>query len=169
MANEAALGSTDEQGESAEAPAPRRRNRGKLVALIALLLSAAGGAGAYFAFEPQLGPEPRAETPAPPQYVNLEPFTVNLRDDGSSEHYLQLGLVYQVAASAPAEAMKLHLPAIRSAILLLLSSKAPSELATPEGKAKLARELLAAARAPLAGEDSTRGILAVHFSSFIIQ
>jgi flagellar FliL protein len=152
-----------------EAAAPKKPRRRKLFALLGALVLAAVGAGAFVALDPIEPGAPRPETPKPPQYVNLEPFTVNLRDEGAAAQYLQLGLVYQVAGGEPAEAMKLNMPLIRSSILLLLSGKTASELATLEGKGRLSAELLAAARAPLPGEGPGKGIAAVHFSAFIIQ
>ena len=66
---------------------------------------------------------------------------------------------------------------IRGKILLLLSSKSSTELAPVEAKTKLADEIVVAARATLPAapaaegeqKDAKKGILAVHFASFIIQ
>ena len=66
-------------------------------------------------------------------------------------------------------------PLLRSRALLLLTSKTTDDLATPEGKGKLAGELVTLARAALAAskspgaQNSERGVADVHFSSFIIQ
>jgi flagellar FliL protein len=168
-------------GEAEPRPKRALRRRYALLGLIALA-AAGGGTWQFMQDEPQpkaaaaaakgatAGKSEKAEPAKPPQFVALEPITVNLRADGSPEHYLQVGLTYQVATSPTADAMKLHMPVIRSNILLLLSAKAPKELATLEGKAKLSEELLAAARKPLPdGADPLKGIGAVHYSSFIIQ
>jgi flagellar FliL protein len=61
------------------------------------------------------------------------------------------------------------MPVIRSRMLLLLAAKTAEELATTAGKQKLMAELLAEARAPLAGDSPTRGVENVHFSAFVIQ
>jgi flagellar FliL protein len=165
---------------------PKKRGRGLLVALLGVLALAAAGAWllAKDEAEPKAAtadsPEAasadkpakpdRTEPAKPPQFVALEALTVNLREDGSAEHYLQVGVTYQVSGAQVADAMKLHMPVIRSNILLLLSSKAPKEIATLQGKTKLSEELLVAARQPLPGdEDSPKGVTAVHYSSFIIQ
>jgi flagellar FliL protein len=178
-----------------ETPPQKKRGRGLLYALLALLVLAAAGAwllagddphpqaaasdapDAARAEEPETPEKPekpakpaKAEPSKPPQFVALETLTVNLREDSGGEHYLQVGLTYQVSASEVAEVMKLHLPVIRSNILLLLSSKSPKQIVTVEGKTKLSEELLVAARQPLPGdEDTPKGITAVHYSSFIIQ
>jgi flagellar FliL protein len=115
-----------------------------------------------------------AEKKGPPVFAPLEPFTINLNDPGR-EHYLQIGLTFEVAAADVAEELKVSMPLIRSRILLLLTSKTADELATAEGKGKLAGELVALARAALANshapgaQNDENGIADVHFSSFIIQ
>ncbi len=152
-----------------EAPPRRKRGKGPVMALLgALALVTAGAFGFQYAMENPSAPKP--EAPKPPVFVPLEAFTVNLRDDGSAEHYLQVGLTYQVTDAGVADAMKTHMPVIRSNILLLLSGKSPGELGTVEGKSRLSHELLRVARAPLpAAEDPAKGIAAVHYSAFIIQ
>ena len=66
-----------------------------------------------------------------------------------------------------------HLTALadttRNRILLLLSSKRPSELSTPEGKQKLVDELVAAARASIPGTAPDRGITGAFLGAFVIQ
>ncbi len=157
---------------------PPKRGSGMRYALLGAVALALAGGGAFFLREtlglvPAAGGEGKTEKPQParpPQFVPLETFTVNLRDDGSPERYLQVGLTYEVANSAAAEALKAHIPVIRSNILLLLSAKGAKEIVTPEGKAKLSEELLAAARKPLPeSADAERGIRAVHYSAFIVQ
>ncbi len=157
------------------APAANKKRR-LLPALGAVAaIAAAGGGGAWWynsqqPVDPAAKPEaPNAEAPKPPVFVNLEPFTVNLKNDGSADHYLQVGIALQVAGPEASDAIKLHQPVIRGKILLLLSSKGATELAGLEAKNALAAEILAATRAPLPGTDPKKGVLAVHFASFIIQ
>jgi len=84
-------------------------------------------------------------------------------------------LTYEVHAADVGEALKAQMPLIRSRVLLLLTSRTADELASPQGKAKLASELVALARAALADSSTTGtkndevGVTDVHFSSFIIQ
>lgn len=104
----------------------------------------------------------------PPVFVTMEPYTVNLRNTGR-EHYLQVGLVLQAADGVAAEAVKANMPAIRSAVLLLLAAKTPEELAAPEGKEKLADEVLQRVIQPIPGMPPVKGVDRVLFSGFIIQ
>lgn len=161
----------------AEAPPPAagKRSRRGLVLVIALVLLAAGGGGWYWwklrhATDPKQAnavEEPRK----PPQYLNLEQFVVNLQDE-SAERYLQVAIVLEIANSNAADAIKLYTPIIRNRILLLLSSKQSREIGSPEGKQKLAGEILAEARQPIPaspGGKPDKGIEGVHFSAFVIQ
>lgn len=161
------------------AAAPKAKGKGKLIAIIVgvLVLAGGGGAGAMIYLKPK--GKPAADEKA---YVEkkqsvfspLDPFTVNLNDPGR-EHYLQIGLTFEVAGTDIADALKAQMPLVRSRVLLLLTSKGAEELASPEGKAKLAGELVALVRTPMAElpiagvKAENRGIIDVHFSSFIIQ
>jgi flagellar FliL protein len=66
------------------------------------------------------------------------------------------------------DTMKQYMPVLRNRILLLLSSKKPSDLASVDGKRKLVDELVAAVKdaMPLPAGQEVRGAL---LSSFVIQ
>ncbi len=89
--------------------------------------------------------------------MNLDSFTVNLAEEGG-DHYLQIGVVYQVEDSKVVDNMKLYMPVVRDRILRLLSAKRPSDIASPEGKCKLIDELIAGARASIPGRCPGQGI-----------
>jgi flagellar FliL protein len=167
--------------DAAEAP----RKKSKLLPIIVgvvLLLAAGGGAAAWFflkkgddeaaakadaeAHGEHAKANKKADKHAPPVYVPLDPFVVNLADAEESR-YLQVGLVLEVEEEAVVAAVKAQMPAIRNRILLLLSSKNAAELASLEGKQKLAQAIVDEARAPLPKKGPT--VEGVHFSSFIIQ
>ena len=153
---------------AAETPAPKGKK--KLLPIIVAAVVIAGGGGAWWTMgQKQADASPKVEAPKPPQFFPMEAFTVNLKEDGTTDHFLQTALTFQVAGADVADAIKLHQPVIRGKILLLLSSKSATELAPLEAKNKLAEEILAAARAPLPGADPKKGLLAVHFASFIVQ
>lgn len=104
----------------------------------------------------------------PPVFVPMEPYTVNLRSAGR-ERFLQVTFVLQATDTPAADAAKAQMPAIRSHVLLLLASKGAEELATPEGKDKLAAEVLALVTQPAESAPPVKGIERVLFSSFIVQ
>ncbi|HXU50550.1 MAG TPA: flagellar basal body-associated protein FliL [Casimicrobiaceae bacterium] len=151
----------------AAAAAPAKSGRKWLfiaVALVAVL--AIGGAGWYF-LAPHAAAEAKAAAPKPPVFVPLDAFTVNLAEE-NGDHYLQVGIVYQVSDDKVVDTMKQYMPVLRNRILLLLSSKKPSDLASVDGKRKLVDELVAAVKdaMPLPTGQEVRGAL---LSSFVIQ
>lgn len=80
------------------------------------------------------------EHAAPPAFVPLENFIVNLADR-DVEHFAQIGITLQVEDPHLAEELKTYMPAIRNAVLMILSHKTSGELLSQEGKEKLAGEI----------------------------
>lgn len=77
---------------------------------------------------------------AAPVFVNLETFTVNLIPE-VGDQYLQVVLSLELDDVAADADLKAQMPKIRNNIMLLLSSKKPSELLPKEGKEQLAEAL----------------------------
>jgi flagellar FliL protein len=181
--------------EEAEAPAEAspqpKPGRGKLILVLAallLLLGAGGGAAWYLMDDPDEAPEaPGATGKAgkaapksaskdkepeksrkPSVFMNLEPFTVNLQSE-TGDRFLQTVIVFELTDDKVAEAIKLQLPVIRSRVLLLLSAKSPVDLQTPQGKEKLADEIVAEASKHFSAKPPEQALLRVHFNSFVIQ
>jgi flagellar FliL protein len=149
-------------------PAGKSR-MGLVVALVLLLAFGAGGGGAWWWLNRDAGTAQANVAPArPPVFMNLEPFTVNLLEE-DGEHYLQTSLVFQVADDKVVETMKAYLPVIRNRILLLLSAKRPSDIASPEGKANLVADVTAAVRESIPGSTPERGIVQAYIGAFVIQ
>ena len=137
--------------EPAAAP-PKKKSRTMLIVVAAvstvLLLAGGGGAAWYFlragkheATEATAKAPPKpAEKARPALFVPIETFTVNLQQE-NGEHYLQTTFTLKVADGAVEQSIKQQMPEIRSRLLLLLSSKRPSELASIEGKQALANQI----------------------------
>jgi flagellar FliL protein len=133
-----------------------------------------------------------------PTFMPLDPFTVNLADR-DAERYVQVSITLELDEARTVDAIKAFMPVIRNNILLALSHKTANELLEREGKTRLAREIqretaralgvempadeprpaaLAAAKGA-DGKPAARPkvpppaepppVVAVHFSSFIIQ
>jgi flagellar FliL protein len=156
----------------AEPPAPVKKKKRKLLPIIGVIfvLALLASAGSwYFLYGPgsaQHAAEKAAnQPPKPPVFITLEPFTVNLQ---GGDHFLQLGVVLQVSNDETSDTVKAYLPQIRNRLLLLLSSKSPADLESIEAKRKLADEILAETRLPLA-ESVRPDIQGVLFSSMVIQ
>ncbi len=154
-----------------EAP---KKKKGKLLVILLVLLLLGGGGGAAWWFmvgSKAHGGAKKAEKEAekPPIFTRLEQFTVNLQRTNGEDHYLQVEMDLQVADSKVTDQIKLRMPQIRNAMLLLLSSKTPEDLAPVAGKQKLAAEIVAQINRILGVKDPKQGVLGVYFSSFVIQ
>ena len=167
---------------AAGSPPVGRKKKGKLVIILATVVGlAAAGAGGGFWYLQRSKAANAADAPKKAErrparvFATLEPFTVNLRASGGSEHFLQLGVIFEVSGSEVSEAIKANMPLLRGKVLLLLSGKTSEELAGSEGKIRLAAELVAVARYALQGAPALgdtpieKAIADAHFSSMIIQ
>lgn len=130
-----------------------------------------------------LAPAERSHTP--PVFVPLEPFVVNLADR-DVERYAQIGLTLELDDPKVAEEMKVYMPAIRDAILMILAHKTSAELLDRAGKEALAAEIMRESVRPMGieigpalGRDGKpirpapppvdNPVRRVLFSSFIVQ
>lgn len=177
---------TAKAAPSDAAAAPAKSNKLLIIIIAVLVLVVAGGAGWYFtqdhapAAEHAKGAKaaPAAAAPQQPKYIPLgEKFTVNLQQE-EGDRYLQVGITLKILDAKLEETMKATMPEIRSKLLLLLSSKKPSELASSEGKQRLVQQVIAEVdailgmdTAPVAAPAAakTSGVVDVLFTDFIIQ
>lgn len=137
-----------------------------VIGAVPLLVVAGGGAGWFFT----RGDAGASAAPVqrPPQFMQLENFTVNLAEE-SGDHYLQIGIVYQVEDNRTVDNLKLYMPILRDQILRLLSAKRPSDIASSAGKGRLVDELVAAARTSIPGPTPEKGVRGALLSAFVIQ
>ena len=174
----------------ADAAAAAPGGKSKLVMIIGaavLVLGLGGGAGWYFmhgsddaaaatAKKGEKGGHDEDEKPekkkkkkeVAPEYVQLEPFTVNLQPE-NGDQYLQIAFTLQVDGAEQAELIKTNMAKVRSRVLLLLSGKKASEINTIEGKQQLAGEILAVVKEPFSKKADEQEVSDVLFTSFIIQ
>ncbi|KQM69695.1 flagellar basal body-associated protein FliL [Xylophilus sp. Leaf220] len=189
-----------------DAAAPVKKSKKKLILalLVLVVLLGAGGAGAWWfthraaadADDEDGAPAaeahhdaPAAKPGTPPTFLPVDNMVVNLADPGG-DRFAQIGVTFEVTDAKVADQLKLYMPSIRSAMLMLVSQRTAAELLQRDGKEKLAADIMAEAGKPLGyvppdeGEDATakakatkkkkaksapnpvRGVL---FSSFIIQ
>jgi flagellar protein FliL len=146
--------------EVATPPAKRRWNKKQrsIIAAIAVVVLAAASGGAWLfmgetsATHTADAPAPiksqlKSKPTAPPVFVTLDPFVVNLA--GDVQHYLQVGIDLRVAESSVSDQIKAYLPEIRNGVLLLLSSKAVEDLASIEQKNHLRAQIREIVNQPL--------------------
>lgn len=166
--------------EGEGAPKPKKKKK-LLIILIVLLLAGGGGGAAWWFLKGNKAPDPKAagkaaaapkkeEPELPPIFVRIDTFTVNLKRVDTEDHFLQTEMQFKLTDPKASEALKLRMPEMRNALLLLLSSKTQEELLTIEGKQKLSADIVTQAnqiiRAKAPAKDGVHG---VYFTSFVIQ
>ncbi len=194
--------------DEAGADAPKKKGNRMLVIVIALLVVVIlGGAAAFFmmggshAEDGEDGEEVVAEEDheaaakeakkaklkkkkdaeakgLPPVFVELDPFTVNLQPETAVDQYLQVKATLRVDEQPAADNLKAYMPEIRHRVLMLLSGKKASELATTEGREQLAEDIKHAVNAIVGEvprnrkgepEEPIGPVESVLFTSFIVQ
>jgi flagellar FliL protein len=106
-------------------------------------------------------------------YVELSPpFVVNFQDDKKRARFLKAEISIMAKAPAVQEAITQNLPAVRNAMVMLLSRQVYEQLMTPEGKEKLRTDALEEVKAVLtkvAGAKKAKGVKDLFFSSLVMQ
>jgi flagellar protein FliL len=173
---------------AAAAPTEEKKKIGKmgrkrllLLSVGILVLLGAGSAGAFF--WPSRGDAKRsaaadakgkheshgaaAEQGERGSVLSLEPFIVNLADP-EGDRYIKCTMRLVLDRPEVAEAVKsdeLTITRIRDRVLTLLSSKAFSQVATPEGKEILRKEIQVQVTSVL----RSAAVSAVYYTEFIVQ
>ena len=184
MATAAKSKKVEEQDDEFEAP-PRKKSTGKLIVLILLLLIVLAGVGGgvyYFltkdshpAAGAEAGQENKAKpkekkAPVKPSFATLEAFTVNLiGEENQDPQFLQVSVTLQAKDAQGVDGIKEHMPMIRNRMLLILSSKKASEVSSAQGKDKLVEEIMTELNKPYEEDDEEQLVIAVFFTTFIIQ
>lgn len=102
-------------------------------------------------------------------YVGIDPALVVNLEDVDAVRYLQVEMQVQTKKSTVEDAIKLHMPAIRNALLMLMSEQDYRELLKVTGKEKLRSAALAEVRRVLKEQAGIGGIDNLYFTSFVSQ
>lgn len=159
------------------APAGGGKKKMMIIIIAAVVVLAGAGGGAWFVMHgksddaPAKSSSKHKEAPkGPPNYVAIDPFTVNLQPgESGTDQYLQLAFTLEVPGLEDVEVIKNNNAKVRSRLLLLLSGKHAADINTPEGKKQLAADILAQVKEPFEDKGSPQDVTDVLFTSFIIQ
>ncbi len=153
-----------------DAPAPKAgKKKLILIIIVAVVVLAIVGGGVAFwmkkraahaaelaAAEEEGGAkvEKKIDLSHPPTFLPLEPFVVNLADR-DSDRYAQIGITLELESPAFAEQVKVFMPAVRNAILMVIAHKSAKDLLGRAGKEDLADEIMREALKPMGIEVET--------------
>jgi len=120
----------------------------KRAAHAAAAAAEAGEEGGPAATETGAGASAKPDAMSPPTYLPLDPFVVNLADR-DVDRYAQIGITLEVESSVFADQMRGYMPAIRNAILMIITRKTSKDLLGSSGKEELADEIMREAVRPM--------------------
>ena len=113
--------------------------------------------------------EEKAEATGPVVYTALDPkFVVSFHDQRKAR-FMQFALQIMTRDNAVTKDIEMHMPAIRSNLLMLIGSQDYEVVSTREGKEKLLADITDNINTTLDTLDATSGVEAAYFESFVIQ
>lgn len=145
-------------------PAGKRMIKPIITTLFLLFLSASQIANAAAP-----APPPPAEGENPKLYLKLEPALVVNVDEGDIVRFLQVDSQIQYGNPLAQPIIEKHMPAIRHAMVMLLSGQSVTDIKTPQGKEKLRESTLKALQQVMTETTGEAVIDAVYFTGFVIQ
>ena len=140
-----------------------------------LLLAGIVGGAIWFLKEdpPEEGAElaegEQAGKLAEPIYTGLDPEFIVAFQEPKNARFLKLGIEVMARDDEVIEAVKLHMPAIRDSIVMMLSGADEADLFSAEGKEQLREDILIAVQTVLEKNTGIPGIEAVYFTNFVMQ
>ena len=163
------------EGEVAEEGTPKAGKKGLILIIVAALVLAGGGAGAWFAFggkhDPAAKQAKKDEGPKlPPRYINLDPpFVVNFEAQ-STVRFLQVTVGVMTREPEIEALIKDNDPRVRNDMLMILSNQTYESVSSAEGKEALRTRCLDAIRT-IVGEmgGKREKVEALYFTSFVMQ
>ena len=105
--------------------------------------------------------------PTKPSYFSLDPsIVVNLKSGGA---YSRIDVQLMTLDEDELENIKLHAPALRHTLILLLSEQKGKKLKTPDGKEAFRKAALTAVQESIEELTDTASIDEIYFTSFFVQ
>ena len=114
--------------------------------------------------------EAEVEPPAGPvTYTAIDPKFVVSFNDQRKARFMQFELQIMTRDDMVKKDIDMHMPAIRSSLLMLIGSQDYEVVSTREGKEKLLTDITDNINTTLETLDATSGVEAAYFDSFVIQ
>lgn len=106
---------------------------------------------------------------ADPIYQGLDPDFVVAFQNPKTVRFIKLSIEVMARDDDVIEAVKLHMPAIRDRVIILLSSKSEDSLLDTDGKEQLREEVLSSVQGVLEENTGELGVEAIYFTNFVMQ
>jgi flagellar FliL protein len=156
--------------EGAEEAAPKKSNKKLIIIIAAVVLLIGGGAATFLLMggDHAAEEEHAAVEHTDPVFVKLETFTLNLNPE-EGDRYLQVDITLNAGAQSDADTLDKYMPQVRNRVLLILTSKLPSEISDIEGKQALSEEITQQINEPYSEGSEPLTVTEAFFTSFVIQ
>lgn len=162
--------------QAAAAPAAGGGNKKLIIIVGGVVALAAIGAGTAIALKGGGGSGKHEAAPKQEEvvheavYIDIKPeFVVNFRDKAGKSKFLKCDLSVSTKDAEMEKSIEKHMPAIRNALVMLLSSQIYEDLLANEGKEKLRTDALAAVQEVLKAQTGKAGIDDLFFSNFVMH
>lgn len=100
------------------------------------------------------------------EYLPLQSLLVNLE---GKRRYLRADIQLLIDSKAHAERIKMHMPPIRHALIMLFSNRNPEQLAAADEREKLRQAALQDVTKTLQKYGASEGIKDLFFTDFLVQ
>lgn len=141
----------------------------KLLTGLFVVLIALTGVNTWLLWESRNANGERQQEVMAPEYLRIEPFTVNLQSDQFGPRLLYAGMVLEVSDRYTKRALENNLPQVRNRLLVMLSGRSAERIATSEGKQELVHDIRDRLTDPYSNTDQELHIDDVLFNEFIVQ
>ena len=160
--------------QAAAAAAPAGGNKKLIIIAAAVVLLAAIGGGVAVVLK---GGDKKVDAEHAEEavvheavYIDIKPeFVINFSDRAGHSKYLKCELSVATKEPEIEKAVEKHMPAIRNALVLLLSRQVYEDLMPNEGKEKLRADALVAVQAVLQAQVGKPGVEDLFFSNFVMH
>ncbi|WP_335944088.1 flagellar basal body-associated protein FliL [Pseudomonas sp. G166] len=147
-----------------------------LIVSLAIVAAAASSGGMYVfmshdrtAIDETVKVNAVENKPQAPRLVTIAPMTVNLQNERNEQSLLYVGFALEVGNDSTQLLLQQYMPQIRSQLLTLLSGQDSTQLANPQGKERLAANILEMLKHSLTAQQPELSVLNVLYTDFIVQ
>jgi flagellar protein FliL len=119
---------------------------------------------------PSVQAESESETQVKVQYIEMKPsFVLNYGEPSMKLRYAKIDISLRVNSQTAAENVETHMPALRNAIVMLLSRQSAARMGDTKGREAIRKEAMDQLNAVLKEETGTESVEDLLFTAFVVQ